>query len=123
MAALAERICHATGGNAEFVWIDEDRLAEAVEPWDELPVWLTLPRNAELRGFLAVSVGRALAEGLEFRPLEATIADTLPPGVAPRAIAKTVGCRCRRRASQLSERRGCTAQFAWSGDRRPLTAT
>ena len=106
---MLERIRRATGGNAEFVWIDEDRLAEAgVEPWDELPLWLDLPRNAELRGFLAVSVGRALAEGLEFRPLEATVADTLAWRRSTTEIAKPSGCRYRRRASQPSERRSCS---------------
>jgi len=89
---MLERIRRATGGNAEFVWIDEDRLAEAgVEPWDELPLWLDLPRHAELRGFLAVSVGRALSEGLEFRPLEATVADTLAWRRSTSEIGKTVG--------------------------------
>ncbi|HTX11894.1 MAG TPA: NAD-dependent epimerase/dehydratase family protein [Solirubrobacteraceae bacterium] len=75
---LLERIAAATGGGAELVWIDEDRLSEAgVEPWDELPVWLDLPRNAEFRGLCAVDIARALDAGLEFRPLEQTVADTL----------------------------------------------
>jgi 2'-hydroxyisoflavone reductase len=75
---LLERIASATGGGSELVWIDEDRLAEAgVKPWDELPVWLDLPRNAEFRGLLAVDIGRALDAGLQFRSLEATVADTL----------------------------------------------
>jgi 2'-hydroxyisoflavone reductase len=72
------RIQAAAGGRAELVWIDEDRLAEAgVEPWDELPLWLDLDRQPDFRGFLAVDIGRALAAGLSFRPLEDTVLDTL----------------------------------------------
>ncbi len=78
LGPLLERIAAATGGGSELVWIDEARLAEAgVKPWDELPVWLDLPRNADFRGLLAVDIGRAVDAGLEFRPLEATVADTL----------------------------------------------
>lgn len=73
-----ERIRAATGGGADLVWIDEDRLAgEGVQPWDELPLWLDLPRHPDFAGFLAVEIGRALAAGLRLRPLEATVADTL----------------------------------------------
>jgi 2'-hydroxyisoflavone reductase len=78
LGPLLERIATATGGASELVWIDEDRLAEAgVQAWDELPVWLDLPRNAEFRGLCAVDIGRALDAGLKFRALEATVADTL----------------------------------------------
>jgi 2'-hydroxyisoflavone reductase len=82
---MLERIRRATTGPAgttrtaaEFVWVDEERLAEAgVEPWLGLPLWLDLPRNPGLRGFLAVDVSRAVGAGLSFRPLEETAADTL----------------------------------------------
>ncbi|MBV8946810.1 MAG: NAD-dependent epimerase/dehydratase family protein [Solirubrobacterales bacterium] len=75
---MLERIRSATGGRAEFAWVDEDRLVEAgVQPWDELPLWLDLPRHEDFRGFLAVDAGRARGAGLSFRPLEETVADTL----------------------------------------------
>jgi 2'-hydroxyisoflavone reductase len=78
LGPLLERIAAATGGASELVWIDEERLAEAgVKPWDELPVWLDLPRNADFRGMLAVDIARAVGAGLQFRPLETTVADTL----------------------------------------------
>jgi len=103
LGPMLERIRSAVGNGAELAWVPEERLAEAgVAPWDELPLWLDLPRNPELRGFLAVDVGRAVAGGLAFRPLEETVADTLawvrtrdgvprkmagpplePPGLAP----------------------------------------
>jgi 2'-hydroxyisoflavone reductase len=75
---MLERTTAATGGHAELVWIDEDRLAEAgVEPWGELPLWLDLDRHPDFRGFLAVDIGRATGAGLSFRPLEETASDTL----------------------------------------------
>jgi 2'-hydroxyisoflavone reductase len=75
---LLERIRAAAGGTAELAWVEEDRLAGAgVEPWDELPVWLDLPRHPDFAGFLAVDITRALAAGLTFRPLEETVRDTL----------------------------------------------
>jgi 2'-hydroxyisoflavone reductase len=78
LVALLERISAAVGGQSELVWVDEARLAQAgVQPWDNLPVWLDLHRNPDLRGMLAVDVGRAVSAGLEFRPLEDTVADTL----------------------------------------------
>jgi len=75
---MLERIRAATGNRAELVWVPEEGLAEAgVSPWDQLPLWVDLPRNPELLGLLAVDVGRAVAAGLEFRPLEDTVDDTL----------------------------------------------
>lgn len=75
---MLERIAAATGGRAELVWVDEEDLAEAgVEPWQELPLWLDLPRHPDHRGFMAVNIGRALEAGLSLRPLEDTVADTL----------------------------------------------
>jgi 2'-hydroxyisoflavone reductase len=76
--AMLEQIRIVTEARAEFVWIEEDRLAEAgVAPWDELPLWLDLDRQSDLLGFLAADIGRALAAGLLFRPLEETVSDTL----------------------------------------------
>jgi 2'-hydroxyisoflavone reductase len=76
--AMLSRIDAAVGSRAQLVWVEEDRLAEAgVEPWDELPLWLDLDRNPDFRGFLGVDIGRALAAGLSFRPLEDTALDTL----------------------------------------------
>jgi 2'-hydroxyisoflavone reductase len=78
LGGLLERMRVAVATHAELVWVGEAELAAAgVAPWDGLPLWLDLPRNPEFRGFLAADIGRALAAGLTFRPLETTVADTL----------------------------------------------
>jgi 2'-hydroxyisoflavone reductase len=75
---MLERIRIATGGQAELVWADPERLVSAgVEPWQDLPLWLDLPRDPELLGFMSIDVRRALKAGLELSPLERTVAATL----------------------------------------------
>jgi 2'-hydroxyisoflavone reductase len=75
-----ERIRDATGGGAELEWVDgEALLAEGLEPWDDVPLWLDLPRHPELRGFMALDIARALAAGLTVRPLEETVRDLRQP--------------------------------------------
>lgn len=76
--AMLERMRAAIGPEAELRWVDEGRLAEAaVEPWEDLPLWLDLPRHPELTGFLEADISRAVTDGLSLRPLEATAGDTL----------------------------------------------
>lgn len=73
-----ERVHDATGGAAELEWVDGKALLdEGLEPWDDVPLWLDLPRHPELRGLMAVDVSRALAAGLCYRPLEETVRDIL----------------------------------------------
>jgi len=75
---MLERVRDATGGGAELEWVDgKVLLDEGLEPWDDVPLWLDLPRNPELRGFMAVDNGRALTSGLSFRSLEETVRDVL----------------------------------------------
>lgn len=64
----------ASASDASFTWVDEGFLAaEGVGPWMELPLWL--PEDSH--GFFAIRDDRALAAGLRFRPLAATVRDTL----------------------------------------------
>ena len=73
-----ERVRDAAGAGAELDWVDgETLLAEGLEPWDDVPLWLDLPRHPELRGFMAVDIAAAPATGLSFRPLEETVHDLL----------------------------------------------
>jgi 2'-hydroxyisoflavone reductase len=78
LGQLLGRVRDATGGGAKLDWVEGERLlAEGLEPWDDVPLWLDLARHPELRGFLAVDVARAVGAGLAFRPLEETVRDIL----------------------------------------------
>jgi 2'-hydroxyisoflavone reductase len=64
----------AACGDGELVWVDEKFLFDhGVGPWMELPLWV--PREAA--AFLQMSVAKAIAAGLRFRPVEETARDTL----------------------------------------------
>jgi 2'-hydroxyisoflavone reductase len=56
------------------VWADDAFLVErGVGQWMELPLWLA---GDDTVGMHQVDVSRAVAAGLRFRPLDATVADT-----------------------------------------------
>lgn len=60
--------------DAELIWVDEDFLLETgVQPFTELPLWLPNSQN----GLLEVDISKAVENGLTFRPLAKTAADTL----------------------------------------------
>jgi 2'-hydroxyisoflavone reductase len=67
----------AAGSDAVFTWVDEQFLLErGVGAWGEMPLWI--PESDEShKYFLRVSVERAIAHGLAFRPLAETARDTL----------------------------------------------
>lgn len=78
MEGLLEAIRKASGTDARLTWADERFLVESgVEEWSELPLWLAPGANPDSASFMAVDVRKALAAGLRFRPLAATIRDTL----------------------------------------------
>jgi 2'-hydroxyisoflavone reductase len=78
MEAFLESCVRGTGGSARLVWVSEDFLAgHGVGPWMDLPLWLSPRAHPELAGLLSLDIGRALAAGLRFRPLEATIEATM----------------------------------------------
>jgi nucleoside-diphosphate-sugar epimerase len=76
MGGLLEACVAATGSDAELRWTDPEAILGAgIEPWTELPVWV--PPDSELHdGVHSVDVSRALATGLESRPVTETVADT-----------------------------------------------
>ncbi len=75
MADVFETCRAEAESDAEAVWVDPEFLvAEGVEEWMELPLWLHDPDYA---GMLAVPADRAVAAGLQNRPLADTVADTL----------------------------------------------
>ena len=68
-AAVAETI-------ARFIWVpDEDLLAAGVKPWTELPLWVP-ESDSRVGGMLLADNRRAVAAGLNFRPLADTIRAT-----------------------------------------------
>ena len=69
--------CQAgTGSQANLVWVPWPFLEkEKVEPWGDMPVWI--PAGTAESGMSQVSIARAVAAGLKFRPLSETARDTL----------------------------------------------
>jgi 2'-hydroxyisoflavone reductase len=75
MAELLETCRAVTQSDATITWVDAGFLVEhEVGQWMELPLWIADP---EAEYFDRVDVGRAIAAGLAFRPLHATIRGTL----------------------------------------------
>jgi 2'-hydroxyisoflavone reductase len=92
MAEMLYGIRAATSAPVRFTWVSEDFLQEhGVRPWSDLPSWI--PGDP----LMNVSIDRALAAGLTFRPLAVTVRDLLewdrgrpqasrtgpPPGLVP----------------------------------------
>jgi 2'-hydroxyisoflavone reductase len=72
---LLDRARDAIGSDANVVWVDDQHVLDSeVQPWTELPLWLP---GDEYAGMARADIGRALAAGLTFRPLEETVVDTL----------------------------------------------
>ena len=71
-------VCRGTtGSDARFVWVDEKFLLDAgVGPWMEMPLWTTESDEGN-RYFMGISIEKAIAAGLRFRPLSETVRDTL----------------------------------------------
>lgn len=71
---LLEAGAEALGVDADVVWVPEpDLLGRGIEPWTELPLWITAGEQAV--GFRA-DPARAIRAGLRYRPLTATFLDT-----------------------------------------------
>jgi 2'-hydroxyisoflavone reductase len=76
MAGMLYGIRAVVSNAVSFTWADADFLAEhQVAPWTELTAWL--PPVGEYAGFSMFDNSRAVAAGLEYRPLAVTAKDTL----------------------------------------------
>src|SRR6267142_2973438 len=76
VGAMLEGIKAANNSKANFTWVSNDFLqAQKVEPWSDMPVWV--PPSGEEGGMGRISIQRALAKGLTFRPLAETARETL----------------------------------------------
>jgi 2'-hydroxyisoflavone reductase len=76
MAAMLYGIQAVTTSGAQLTWVPTDFLeANNVAPWGDMPVWV--PGKGDSAGFGRRPNARAIAKGLNFRPLASTAADTL----------------------------------------------
>jgi len=73
--SMAELLCAckcATANATTLTWASEEFLAEnGVKPWSEMPLWIPRERRS------IVANARAIANGLQFRPIADTVRDTL----------------------------------------------
>jgi 2'-hydroxyisoflavone reductase len=77
MGELLETCRTVAGLDTRFEWIPDAALVEEnVAPWKELPLWIP-ESDAAMHGLMGISIARALAQGLKFRPVAQTVADTL----------------------------------------------
>ena len=76
MGPFLEACKRVTGSAAKIVWIDEKQMAAVkIEPDGDFPIWVS-PSSPE-SGLGDISIARAVKAGLTFRPVDATIKDTL----------------------------------------------
>ena len=75
MQDVLETCRTVTGSDARLVWADPDVIRAAnIAPWTELPIWL--PPDDEDAALHDGNVSRAIAAGLQCRPLADTVRDT-----------------------------------------------
>jgi len=113
MGELLAAGARALNSSAQPVWVDEDfLLAQGVQAWTDLPLWLPRAEAALHR----MDIERALATGLQCRPVAQTFADTAAWSGALPAAAKQdpprppVGLNPEREATLLSAWRAATAR-------------
>ncbi len=92
IAEMLYGIKAVTTAGAQFIWMPADFLQQnQVRGWRHMPVWV--PFTPENAGFSDMSVAKAVAKGLTFRPLAVTAKDTLDwhktrPPEAQQALAE-----------------------------------
>lgn len=78
MEDLLEECRSVSDSDAAFTWVSESFLLEEnVAAWSDMPLWLPEEAAPHLRGFMFISYDKAVRDGLRFRPLRETVADTL----------------------------------------------
>jgi hypothetical protein len=76
MRGMLDECQGGIGSKADLVWVPWPFLEkEKVEPWGDMPVWI--PAGTAESGMSQVSIARAVAAGLRFRPISDTARDTL----------------------------------------------
>lgn len=70
------RAALSASNNVSFTWAPQEFLAEnKVNGWSHMPVWI--PNRGDNDGWSRVSIEKAVAAGLTFRPLATTVQDLL----------------------------------------------
>ena len=86
---------------AQLVRVAEDFLvANGVQAWNELPLWVP-STDADMLGFMHISLRRAEAHGLRTRPLQETVSAVLDEGVPPADDKRRKGKLARHREGEL----------------------
>jgi 2'-hydroxyisoflavone reductase len=97
METLLETTRATVNRDARLVWVDAPFLLEReVGEWMELPLWVV---GAEMAGLLEADSSRAIAAGLEFRPL----ADTIRGALDEAEPTESAGMKPEREAELLDE--------------------
>lgn len=106
MSSLLDSCRRVANSDARFVWCsDEEILAAGLEPWSEVPLWLPYSDEA-FRYFLELDVEKAFAHGLNVRPLDDTLGDTLAWDRLRRATPLKAGMPPEKEAILLSAKKG-----------------
>ncbi len=72
---LLEACKRVSDSDANFFWVSEEFIEEHdIAPWSELPLWVP---KSDSRGLSMVSNAKAQAAGLEFKPVEEIVHETL----------------------------------------------
>lgn len=76
MGRLLDTCKNVSKSNATFTWVDANFLEkEKVSPWSDMPAWI--PAEGDDAAFGRVSSAKAKGAGLNYRPLNDTVRDTL----------------------------------------------
>ena len=76
MGDVIDSCCRVAGTQPRRVWASADEVERlGLRPWQDLPLWV--PAQGDHASFAATPVRAALAAGLQIRPLDQTVADTL----------------------------------------------
>ena len=91
MQQLLETAKVVSDSDASLTWVDEHfLLQEPVNAWSEMPLWLPEEAAPHLNGFMFINSEKAIASGLQYRPLRETIIDTLTWYQANRANQRLI---------------------------------
>ncbi len=78
MRRVLEECKTVSASDASFTWADESfLLQEKVAAWSEMPLWMPAEAAPHMKGFMLINCNKAVGAGLNFRPLNDTIKDTL----------------------------------------------